>query len=694
MTDWRKYKVADLKEECKSREIPTTGLKLKQQYIDKLEEYEAQGTEGATEDVREQDVEMADGEPVSHVNGENSQPPDTNPDINEAESKMTLKEDVGEHANPDQEDTTDTVIPSALQEEDTGEGRASDQKDSTDTTIPSALQEEDRRSEEQPEKEEEPAPELPTPAAELGVKDALFVPEPENVTERLEQKRLQETVEEEHDEQQAPDEDVQQNHEKSITTDQAVSSPKPAVSPTAQPSQLPSDSSTPLTSQRPLSDLAEDQKNRKKRSATPIPSAEEVARKKMRLSEEANERKAQEALKQMEAATELSKEIRMELTDVDLPAVSAEQVDATPAPTEPPPPASQGSTLAPPEARKMTPPRSPSRSRSPSEERDVPPAIHPATSSLYISRLKRPIQPQAFRNHIISKTKTRSSDDSDPITAFYLDNIKSHAFISFTSVSAASRVRSAMHGVRFPEEGSREPLFVDYVPDDKVQSWIDLETESGFGRGGSAGRRVFEVIYEDRGDGIEAIFQEVDTTKPRPPLEPSRGSRMSFERPPPGVAQPPTGVHPDRAALVPRDDRGRDRDRDRPRAPPTGPKLASSDPGKGFKALDELFDSTTTKPKLYYKPVPPSVAADRLGMFRGLHSRYTELGRTGDEGMKRYSFENSKDREEWVDKGPEFGHGRRGQERLVGGDRGFRGRGRGGPYRGRPVDSWRGGIAR
>ncbi|OCT50349.1 SAP domain protein [Cladophialophora carrionii] len=687
MTDWRKYKVADLKEECKSRDIPTTGLKLKQQYIDKLEDYEAQSGEGATKDVQEQDVEMAHGEPVSSVNGDSSQPHDIKPDVSEVADEGT-------------------------REENAGEGRVSDQEVIKETNIPPALQEEERRTEAHSEKEEESTPEVPPLTADAGVKDALFVPEPENVTEKLEEKRLQETVEGDHDKQQAPSEDVQRNHEESITpdqqqapsedlqqndeepvtADQAVSSPKPAVSSTPQPSQLPSDSSTPLTSQIPPSDLAEDQKNRRKRSATPIPSAEEVARKKMRLSEEANERKAQEALEQMEGATEFSKDIRMEHTDVGLPAVSAKQTDVSAAATEPP--ASQGSTLVPLEARKMTPSRSPSRSRSPSEDRDVPPAIHPATSSLYISRLKRPIQPQAFRSHIISKTKTRSSDDSDPITAFYLDNIKSHAFISFTSVSAASRVRSAMHGVRYPEEGSREPLFVDYVPDDKVQSWIDQETESGFGRGGSSGRRVFEVVYEDRGDGVEAIFQEVDTTKPRAPLEPSRGSRLSFERQQLGSAPAPAGVHPDRAGLVSRDDRGRDRDRPRAPAPPSGPKNASSDPGRGFKALDELFNSTTTKPKLYYKPVPPSVAADRLGMFRGLHSRYAELGRTGDEGVKRYSFEKSKDREEWVDKGPEFGHGRRGQERLVGGDRGFRGRRRGGPYRGRAMDSWRGGSAR
>ncbi|KIW70650.1 hypothetical protein PV04_02895 [Phialophora macrospora] len=666
MTDWRKYKVADLKEECKSRDIPIAGLKLKQQYIDKLEAYEARDGKEATEDIQDQDVDMAGGEPVPRDDGENAQPHDANPDVSEAENNRTPEKDGVE--------TT-----------------TSNQEDSTEANVPSALQEEDRRSERHAEKGEKPAPQKTTPTADAGVKDAPFVPEPEIVGDKVEEKRLEETIEGDRDEQQAPSEEVQQTDRETTRADLSASIVKPAASSTPQPSQLPSDSSTPRTSQIPASDLAEDQRHRRKRSATPVPSAEDVARKRTKLDEGANGTTAQEAFEQVETTTRLAKDIRREHTDGELPAVLVKEIGASATATEPPP-ASQGSPLVPSGAREVISSRSPSGSRSPSEERDIPPAIHPATSSLYISRLKRPIQPHVFRSHIISKTRTRSSDDSDPITAFYLDNIRSHAFVSFTSVSAASRVRSAMHGVKFPEEGSREPLFVDYVPDDKVQSWIDQETESGFGRGGSAGRRVFEVVYEDRGDGIEAIFQEADTTKPRPPLEPSRGSRMSLERQPLGLAPSPTGVRPDRAPLVPRDDQGRDRDR--PRAPPTGPKSAASDPGRGFKALDELFNSTTVKPKLYYKPVPSSVAAERLAMFRGLHARYSEMGRTGDEGMKRYSFEKLKDRHEWVDKGPEFGHGRRGQERFAGGDRGFRGRGRGGPYGGRAVDSWRGGSAR
>ena len=39
--------------------------------------------------------------------------------------------------------------------------------------------------------------------------------------------------------------------------------------------------------------------------------------------------------------------------------------------------------------------------------------------------------PRHCRSHIISNAKSRSSGDADLITAFYIDTIKTHAFVSF-----------------------------------------------------------------------------------------------------------------------------------------------------------------------------------------------------------------------------------------------------------------------
>jgi hypothetical protein len=100
---------------------------------------------------------------------------------------------------------------------------------------------------------------------------------------------------------------------------------------------------------------------------------------------------------------------------------------------------------------------------------------------------------------------------------------------------------------------------------------------------------------------------------------------------------------------------------------------------KSFAALDELFSSTEkTKPKLYYKPVAREVIDQRMELIKDLRVSHNGRGRSGDEGMKRYTFEWDRGRQKWADKGPEFGHGRKGRDRLEG----DRGRG-GGRYRGR-----------
>ncbi|KAK3177305.1 hypothetical protein Dsin_032893 [Dipteronia sinensis] len=81
---------------------------------------------------------------------------------------------------------------------------------------------------------------------------------------------------------------------------------------------------------------------------------------------------------------------------------------------------------------------------------------------------------------------------TDSVKVFYLDSIRTHAFVSFISISAAARVRNSMHGTRFPDELMRDTLWIDFIPDEKVQDWIDEETGDaggGFGGGRSSSRK-------------------------------------------------------------------------------------------------------------------------------------------------------------------------------------------------------------
>ncbi|KAI9875880.1 MAG: hypothetical protein M1830_007854 [Pleopsidium flavum] len=296
------------------------------------------------------------------------------------------------------------------------------------------------------------------------------------------------------------------------------------------------------------------------------------------------------------------------------------------------------------------------------EDRIVTPVLHPATSALYIRDFMRPLHPGNLKDHLISiATPPSASPKEDVVTHFFLDPIRTHCLVGFASISAASRVRSALHDRVWPDERTRKPLWVDFIPDEKLKEWIDMEQNSTNGRGAPAKR--WEVVYEHADKGMQAIFQEIGSGSKT--TQPSASTA--------GNAALDAGKGVQGAPLGPRND-GQRKPPDTESAPRQGANM-------GFKALDDLFKSTAAKPKLYFLPVAKNVADTRLDKLRALRGG---AARIGDE-MRRYSFEDS---DLFVDKGPEFGAGYRG---------GYRGRG-GGPHSGvytgrgggsRREDSWR-----
>lgn len=270
-------------------------------------------------------------------------------------------------------------------------------------------------------------------------------------------------------------------------------------------------------------------------------------------------------------------------------------------------------------------------------EHNISPSIHPATPALYIRELMRPLNPKTVRDHLISlATSEQAKQDKSPITEFFLDTIRTHCFVAFTSTAAAARVRSRLHDRTWPNERDRRALWVDFIPEEKVENWIGKEEESLGGRG--QGTKRWEVIYTRKGDEVEARLQEV------------------------GVARPGDGEPQGKLPRV--DGDGQSLEVPSKRAITEAQRR---DEGKGFKALDDLFMSTRAKPKLYYLPVPKVEAQHRLTLL--------DAGRGGgrDNEMRRFTFEEDL----IVDKGPEFGI------RGRGGFRGGRGGGYEGSYRGR-----------
>ena len=605
MTDWSKLKVTELKDELKSRGIALTGLKLKADYVAKLEEIQ---TSGAIDADEAQAVEAA---------------PNEEPDDSEHESEIPIDEARDEDAATKNEAPEGTQHNGEVGETmtDAGvHGRPSN------ATLPEEI---DMYSTSQVK---------PTPSQPL--------------TEILAAKE-----------------------------DAKTEAQNPATPPSAAVAV--SSASTPV----PATELVEDSKKRKRRSATPPPSTQDVALKKAKARDGTPiVTKQESALDQVQAATDVAEAIQAPdglgndvPVEEDVPGLRG-KADTKPSQSR------ENATGNEQAALRSTSPKRQAHSPSPHSGRDVSPALHPATRSLYLRDFKRPLQVSMLRAHLteIAQSPSKTSTE-DPITVFHLDNIRTHAFVTFDSITTAARVRSAMHQTVFPNEASRTPIWVDFIPDEEVDTWISKET-SNVDR-----NKKWEVVYIEN-DGVSAVHQEVDAAAPpyRPSVSKSRDVLIP-EAPSKPRGSIASDVHPDRAKLVPAQQR-ESYERGLPSRPDPKPDaIPASETGTGFKALDELFSSTTTKPKLYYKPVSATVAEDRLEMIRDLRVTHSEMGKSGDEGMKRYSFEVYKGREEWVDKGPEFGYGRRGVEVLSGR------RGRGGGYRGgrgdgrgRGGDSWRG----
>ena len=163
------------------------------------------------------------------------------------------------------------------------------------------------------------------------------------------------------------------------------------------------------------------------------------------------------------------------------------------------------------------------------EDRNISPALHPATPALYIRDFMRPLHPSSLKEHLIALAAPSSSTPSpETITEFFLDPIRTHCLVGFSSTSAASRVRSSLHDRVWPNERTRRPLWVDFVPEEKLQKWIEVESEATGSRGHAAKR--WEVVYEDEDGSIKAYLQEAGSG-PRPtpshPAKPDIGLGVS-----------------------------------------------------------------------------------------------------------------------------------------------------------------------
>lgn len=670
MTDYNKLTVANLRQLLKERGIPSTGLTKKAQIVQKLEEQD-QANNGAAEEpevpATAPEAEQGDG-----VN-------DTQDEAAQTKGKLHSHLMTFPPGPPYSVTKIEKLIaPAAETASEPARGNEAGEPPAPDTTAAKQMEQPEQPSisagSTQPENAEEAAP-APGPTDE----QAPSIPaEPA----------------------QQPVENTQTTPSRTQVTDFAVTEKTPSPAPNERPSiekpellPIPERSAnTSVQASRLNSEEVEaDTRKRKRRSRSPEIPSQDVRAKKPRPSEdtapvvhlkEDNDVVMEQRQPEDHAPGETKAEVANGVGD-------SEDKKAEEDPDSKDIPAPQGPKTTAAEKKEkgdrykgLFNPTAPAHATDTKlDDRPIVPALHPATPAIYIRDFMRPLRLEALRSHLISIASPPSaSPDESILKSLFIDQMKTHALVYFSSTTAASRVRASMHGSIWPpDSGQRKELWVDFIPEDKVLDWIQ-EEESAITaekEGRASGRPVpakkFEVIYPEDEDGVRAVFQEV-------------GSNAPFNAP-----------------RGPKSDLDRRRSEHQPLPPPqpTTDTATRRDQDKNFATLDQLFDSTVAKPKLYYLPVSDVIAQRREDELRDETSRDWRpevRGRGRGQGSLDQKLRFSFDAEDRVvEVGDDFGPwaddgGNRGRRGGRGGRGGFRSeRGGGDRYRGPGArGGWRG----
>ncbi|GMI67893.1 hypothetical protein HRI_000458600 [Hibiscus trionum] len=214
------------------------------------------------------------------------------------------------------------------------------------------------------------------------------------------------------------------------------------------------------------------------------------------------------------------------------------------------------------------------------KERVVPPSQKVPTTSLRIDNFLRPFTLKAVQE-LLGKTGT--------VTSFWMDHIKTHCYVTYSSVEEAIGTRNAVYNLQWPPNGGRL-LVADFVDPLEVKTRVDAppHTPTTPGTSGSTAPQA----------------------QPVPLPQPSPRQQISRQLlPPPSTLPPPSALPPPPPLSNPPPVRER-----LPLPPPPPEKL---DPP--IVTLDDLFWKTKATPRIYYLPLSDEqVAAKRAAEGRNI----------------------------------------------------------------------------
>uniref|UniRef100_A0A0E0D1G2 SAP domain-containing protein n=2 Tax=Oryza meridionalis TaxID=40149 RepID=A0A0E0D1G2_9ORYZ len=200
------------------------------------------------------------------------------------------------------------------------------------------------------------------------------------------------------------------------------------------------------------------------------------------------------------------------------------------------------------------------------KERVVPPSQKPATTSLRIDRFVRPFTLKAVQE-LLGKTGS--------LCSFWMDHIKTHCYVTFSSVEEAVATRDAVYDLQWPPNNGNR-LVAEFVDPQEVKLKLEPPPPA-------------------------AAPISPATTPKEPPFQQAQANQnMPRQAAAPREHLPP----PPPLTKLPTSDSGSAKER----LPPT-PKKQPEPP---VVTLDDLFRKTHSSPRIYYLPLSEEEVAAKL----------------------------------------------------------------------------------
>ncbi|KAF5765695.1 putative transcription regulator SAP family [Helianthus annuus] len=213
------------------------------------------------------------------------------------------------------------------------------------------------------------------------------------------------------------------------------------------------------------------------------------------------------------------------------------------------------------------------------KERVVPPSSMSPTTSLRIDRFLRPFTLKAVQE-LLGKTGT--------VVSFWMDQIKTHCYVTYSSVEEAIETRNAVYNLQWPTNGGRL-LIAEFVDPSEVKTRTEAPLPSPVPPPLQAARPA---------------------TKPPPPAAKKPQTPAATKPPPQTQLPPPPPLPLPPPPPLSRDSRPLQSQQPAVALPPPPPLPERMEPP--VVTLDDLFRKTKATPRIYYLPLSEEQVAAKL----------------------------------------------------------------------------------